>query len=175
MEWAIENNVREITICYDYEGIQAWALGEWKTSKPVSKNYREKFENLSGQVKVYFKKVRAHSGVHFNELADQLAKKGIKEGVFFSEITEQKNKNTNSDLYELLLDTDSINKQGGLIRLGDFIISDKKIVKFIKEKWKSEGRKIGEIKKLTYDLDLNKNILFATIESNETVELEFKI
>ena len=91
------------------------------------------------------------------------------------QITEQKNKNTNSDLYELLLDTDSINKQGGLIRLGDFIISDKKIVKFIKEKWKSEGRKIGEIKKLTYDLDLNKNILFATIESNETVELEFKI
>ena len=48
-------------------------------------------------------------------------------------------------------------------------------MKFIKEKWKSEGRKIGEIKKLTYDLDLNKNILFATIESNETVELEFKI
>lgn len=43
---------------------------------------------------------------------------------------------------------------------------------------KSGSQKVGklrEIKKLTYDLDLNKNILFATIESNETVELEFKI
>lgn len=158
IEWAIENNVPELTICYDYEGIRSWALGEWKTNKQVSKDYKKKFDSLAGKIKIHFNKVRAHSGIYFNELADELAKKAIKDNVTLPKVSEEEMKTTNSDLYQFLSNSELTDKKENLIHIGEFIISEKKILKFIKEKWKSEGRKVGEIKRLSYDLDLNQKI-----------------
>ena len=169
MEWAVNHNISSIAIYYDYEGIRSWALGEWKTNKAVSKDYKYKFDVLSRRIDVYFKKVKAHSGVYFNELADELAKSAALGRVFISETNEEKS-NVESNLSEFLMNSDSADNQGNLIYINDFIVSDKRIVKFIKDKWKSNGRKVGEIKKLTYELDFNKKLLTAKIEADEVTE-----
>lgn len=173
MEWAVNHNISSIAIYYDYEGIRSWALGEWKTNKSVSRDYKVKYDSLSSQVKVYFNKVKAHSGVKFNELADHLAKKAIKEG----------DSNTNDNLsnnqlsiefYNYLTSSDENDKKDNIIYYNEFMISDKKILKFIKNIWKQEGKKIGEIKNISYKLNFNSNILSAKIEAKESKNYEIK-
>ena len=173
MEWAIDNHISRIAIFYDYEGIKSWAVGEWKTNKSVSRDYKVKYDSLSSQVKVYFNKVKAHSGVKFNELADQLAKRAIKEG----------DSNTNDNLsdnqlgiefYNYLISSDENNKKDNIIYYNEFMISDKKILKFIKNIWKQEGKKVGEIKNISYKLNFNSNILSAKIEAKESKNYEIK-
>ncbi len=173
MEWAVNHNISSIAIYYDYEGIRSWALGEWKTNKSVSRDYKVKYDSLSSQVKVYFNKVKAHSGVKFNELADQLAKRAIKEG----------DSNTNDNLsdnqlgiefYNYLISSDENDKKDNIIYYNEFMISDKKILKFIKNIWKQEGKKVGEIKNISYKLNFNSNILSAKIEAKESKNYEIK-
>lgn len=70
----------KIVIYYDYLGIEKWATTEWSARKEVSKDYQSKvikqilvlrhIHNLD----VSFEKVKAHSGVHYNEEVDKLAK-----------------------------------------------------------------------------------------------------
>lgn len=74
IHWAIKNGFKKIIIHYDYIGIEKWAMGEWKANKPVSQDYIEWFNKLASQIQVEFIKVKAHSGIEFNELVDQLAK-----------------------------------------------------------------------------------------------------
>jgi ribonuclease HI len=74
--WAIQNDVHEIEIVYDYVGIQRWVTGEWHANKPMTKMYqrwmRNKIEEFS--ILVYWRHVRGHTGDPGNERADQLAK-----------------------------------------------------------------------------------------------------
>lgn len=79
IRWAIKHNYRAIQIRYDYMGIEQWALGMWKTNKPVSKDYVQQFKQLAPQITVRFKKEKAHTGVEYNELADELAKKALQQ------------------------------------------------------------------------------------------------
>src|SRR5699024_9174451 len=76
--WAINHQYKKIIVYYDYLGIEKWALGEWRTNKPVSIDYAETYKKLAPKIDVEFVKVKAHSGVEFNELADQLAKDAFK-------------------------------------------------------------------------------------------------
>src|SRR5699024_4187779 len=76
--WAINHQYKKIIVYYDYLGIEKWALGEWRTNKPVSIDYAETYKKLAPKIEVEFVKVKAHSGVEFNELADQLAKDALK-------------------------------------------------------------------------------------------------
>ena len=74
IRWCEENNVSEIDIYYDYKGIEMWATGRWKTEKPISQEYRAFMQQ--SKIKVHWHKVKSHTGVHWNEVADELAKKG---------------------------------------------------------------------------------------------------
>lgn len=74
IKWAIENKYKEIIIVYDYAGIEKFATGEWIATKPVTQEYKRKFDSLNQQIKVRFKKVKAHSGVRGNEMADSLSR-----------------------------------------------------------------------------------------------------
>lgn len=78
IHWAIQHGFKKIIIHYDYLGIEKWALGEWKTNKDVSKDYVEAYRKLAPKIDVQFVKVKAHSGIEYNELVDQLAKDAIK-------------------------------------------------------------------------------------------------
>lgn len=78
IQWAIQHNFKKIIIHYDYLGIERWALGEWRTNKPVSIDYAEAYQKLASQIEVEFVKVKAHSGIEFNEMVDQIAKDAFK-------------------------------------------------------------------------------------------------
>lgn len=78
IHWAIKKGYKKILVHYDYLGIEKWALGEWRTNKPVSQDYAETYRKLAPKIDVQFVKVKAHSGIEYNELADQLAKDAFK-------------------------------------------------------------------------------------------------
>lgn len=73
---AIDMGFKKIHIHYDYEGISAWALGNWKTNNELTSSYNREFNRLKQNIDVKFIKVESHTGVKYNELADKLAKKG---------------------------------------------------------------------------------------------------
>lgn len=77
MEEAVRCGFRSITIFYDYMGIEMWANGVWKTNKEGTRAYREFTREIRKSLEVRFVKVRAHTGVRYNELVDQLAKQAV--------------------------------------------------------------------------------------------------
>ncbi|BAK81094.1 ribonuclease HI [Candidatus Arthromitus sp. SFB-rat-Yit] len=77
MKYCLENNFQSITICYDYEGIEKWCKGYWKANKSGTQNYKRYYDRVKDQIHIVFRKVRAHSGDKYNDLADKLAKKAL--------------------------------------------------------------------------------------------------
>lgn len=77
MRYAMEHHIPAITIYHDYEGIAKWCLGDWKTNKEGTKAYKAFYEEASKEVSIRFQKVTGHSGDHYNDLADHLAKKAL--------------------------------------------------------------------------------------------------
>ena len=72
---AIELGLKDISIFYDYAGIKAWAVGEWKRNKKGTIEYYNYITSVSDSINIRFVKVRGHSGVEGNEEADRLAKR----------------------------------------------------------------------------------------------------
>ena len=77
IEYAIAQGYPRVYIYYDYEGIEKWAIGAWKTNKIGTIAYAKKIKEFRQQIEIHFIKVLAHSGDIYNERADQLAKKAI--------------------------------------------------------------------------------------------------
>lgn len=75
--YAMENGYDTIFIYYDYEGIEKWANGMWKTNKPGTIRYAEFVAESKKQIEIGFVKVEAHTGDFYNERADLLAKKAV--------------------------------------------------------------------------------------------------
>lgn len=74
---ALESGIKELCICYDYIGIEKWVSGEWQAKKSGTQHYRDFMRKAMSEIKISFKKVKAHSGVKYNEMADKLAKKAL--------------------------------------------------------------------------------------------------
>ena len=74
---AIELGLKDISIFYDYAGIKAWAVGEWKRNKKGTIEYYNYITSVSDSINIRFVKVRGHSGVEGNEEADRLAKRAV--------------------------------------------------------------------------------------------------
>ena len=77
MEYCIEKGYKSILIHYDYLGIEKWCTGEWKTNKEGTKEYKKYYDSIKDIISISFKKVKAHSGDTYNELADSLAKSAL--------------------------------------------------------------------------------------------------
>lgn len=71
---AVELGVAELTIYYDYMGIEMWATGAWKRNKMGTIAYHDYINSIRDQITLHFVKVKGHSGVTGNEEADKLAK-----------------------------------------------------------------------------------------------------
>jgi len=62
--------------------LEGWKSNDWKKSNRKGVKNRdliEKIDELRQNRNVTFKHVRAHCGIHFNELADKLARKSVYE------------------------------------------------------------------------------------------------
>ena len=80
VEVAMEAGADTLVICHDYEGIAKWVTGEWKAGTPQTQKYRDWMRAAKEQgLRIEFKHVRGHSGNHYNELADALARKAMLE------------------------------------------------------------------------------------------------
>ncbi|MFY9286693.1 MAG: ribonuclease H family protein [Tissierellaceae bacterium] len=77
MRLALDKGKDTLYLHYDYQGIEAWARGTWKTNKPGTRAYKEFYDSIKDRLDVRFIKVLAHSGVEYNEEADSLAKKEL--------------------------------------------------------------------------------------------------
>lgn len=74
---AVELGLPEVTIYYDYMGIEMWAAGAWKCNKKGTMAYRDYVASVRDVIRIHFRKVKGHSGIDGNEEADMLAKRAV--------------------------------------------------------------------------------------------------
>ena len=77
LEWCQTQGIAEVTIYFDYQGLESWATGAWRAKLPFTQAYAQTV-NESG-ITIQWIKVKAHSGDPDNEIVDQLAKEGAME------------------------------------------------------------------------------------------------
>lgn len=82
LKYCEDNNIGNLILHFDYKGIGCWAITEptlqiaesitpWKAKTEVAKYYQKRMKDT--KVNIIFKKVTAHTGVYYNEIADKLA------------------------------------------------------------------------------------------------------
>lgn len=74
--WCSEQKIEAIDIVYDYEGIEKWALGEWAANNEVTQTYARTVK--ASPITVIWHKVKSHTGIRWNDIADELAKQGAR-------------------------------------------------------------------------------------------------
>jgi ribonuclease HI len=74
LNWCLEHSVKEVSIYYDYLGIEKWPTGQWKTKQPLTKEYARFVRECP--IKIHWRKVDSHTGNRWNDRADLLAKQG---------------------------------------------------------------------------------------------------
>lgn len=77
VKYAIDHGYASCSLYYDYMGIEMWATGRWKTNNPLTASYAKVMKEWASQIRIDFHKVKAHSGIHYNDRADALARKAI--------------------------------------------------------------------------------------------------
>jgi ribonuclease HI len=77
VELALKLGLRELTVYYDYLGIEMWATGGWKRNKRGTIAYHDFMQSARQKITITFQKVKGHSGVEGNEEADRLAKDAV--------------------------------------------------------------------------------------------------
>lgn len=80
VRFALNSGFQSITLYYDYEGIEKWVTGAWKSKNDLTKAYAKAMREWGEKISLHFVKVPAHSKVKYNELADEVAKLGVKNG-----------------------------------------------------------------------------------------------
>ena len=75
IEKALDMEIKKIYLHYDYTGIENWAKGNWKTNNIATQDYKKFIDSIKDDIEIEFIKVPAHSGIYYNEKADELAKK----------------------------------------------------------------------------------------------------
>jgi len=74
---AIKNGFRKVEIRYDYEGIEKWVTGAWRSKNELTQKYTQAMREWGKSIEIVFTKVAAHTNVYYNEKADKLAKAGL--------------------------------------------------------------------------------------------------
>ncbi|MFR1820593.1 MAG: viroplasmin family protein [Lactococcus petauri] len=164
MRWGINNSISDISIFYDYQGIESWALGEWKANKAISKYYIKEFQKLSSKIRVNFVKVAAHTGDKYNDRADELAKKGAN-----SEIVLENSLDYEENQFQYI---DNPRTKPVLnLFFSNHIITEEMILKALKNKWISNKRKWVEIKNFKTFVDISQaNIKFEIYLKSGEIE-----
>ena len=80
VRWCEVNGYSAVRICYDYMGIEMWAVGSWRTNNSLTQKYAAFMRESGSRIRITFQKIAAHTGVEYNEEADKLAKAALAEG-----------------------------------------------------------------------------------------------
>lgn len=75
IKYCNSDGIKEIRLYYDYNGLKYWALGQWKANIISTKYYRDFMKKQT--IKIEWVKISSHTGVHWNEIVDKLAKSVI--------------------------------------------------------------------------------------------------
>lgn len=76
---AMMNGYSAVELCYDYEGIEKWVTGAWRSKTELTQKYAASMREWGKNIRITFTKVAAHTNVRYNELADRMAKRGLAE------------------------------------------------------------------------------------------------
>jgi len=74
LNWCRKHSIDEVSIYYDYLGVEKWATQKWKANQPLTQEYARFVGDCP--IKINWHKVDAHTGNRWNDRADALAKKG---------------------------------------------------------------------------------------------------
>jgi ribonuclease HI len=77
LEWCKKENVKEISIFYDFQNIEKWATGKFRTNTPMTQAYKEYIDSCGIAITWY--RVESHTGIELNDRADLLAKNGARQ------------------------------------------------------------------------------------------------
>lgn len=77
VKWARENDYPAVEIRYDYAGVEKWVTGVWRAKTPLTSKYAAHMQEAGNKIRISFCKIAAHTGNHYNEEADQLAKSAL--------------------------------------------------------------------------------------------------
>lgn len=91
VKWAMKNGFSRIEIRYDYEGVEKWVTGAWKSKTELTQKYADTMRNWSSKINISFTKVVAHTNVYYNEMADGLAKEALlqQEGIPVARLADE--------------------------------------------------------------------------------------
>lgn len=76
LEWCKKHSIGEITIFYDFQNIEKWAVGSYKTNTPMTQAYKQYIDSCG--IRIVWYKVESHTGIALNDRADELAKMGAR-------------------------------------------------------------------------------------------------
>lgn len=79
IEWCLDHDIQNLILYHDYIGIQMFADHEWEGKTPLTESYQKFIDSVRDKITIQFCKCTAHTGIRYNEMADQLAKDAIAE------------------------------------------------------------------------------------------------
>lgn len=79
-KFALTNGFTQLELRYDYEGIEKWVTGAWRSKTELTGKYARAMQEWQKSIRIIFTKVAAHTNVRYNELADRMAKTGLTKG-----------------------------------------------------------------------------------------------
>ena len=79
IEWCLNHDIQNLILYHDYIGIQMFADHEWECKTPLTESYQKFIDSVRDKITIQFCKCTAHTGIRYNEMADQLAKDAIAE------------------------------------------------------------------------------------------------
>ena len=79
IEWCLNHDIQNLILYHDYIGIQMFADHEWEGKTPLTESYQKFIDSVRDKITIQFCKCTAHTGIRYNEMADQLAKDAIAE------------------------------------------------------------------------------------------------
>ena len=76
---AIDLGLQKVDLYCDFWNLMLWDCGFYESKKEVSKDFVKQMKDLESQIEVHFHWSPGHTGIPYNEKADELAKRGFDE------------------------------------------------------------------------------------------------